>query len=287
MYYRRAYIEEAVLPSRLGYEVAGVVEAVGHGVDPSWLGKRVSTIPATSMNQYGVLGEETLFPVSFLAEYPPNLSPIQGTSIWMQYLTAYGALVHVGNLAKDDFVIITAASSSVGLAAIEIARAEGAIAIAATRTAAKRDELLSFGAHHVIVTEEEDLVARVAQITGGKGARIVFDPVCGPFVEKLALATGSGGIIFQYGALSPEPTPFPLSPAIAKNLAIRGYRVTEVIHDPAALQTAKKYIYDRLVDGRFLPKIAKVFSFAQTVEAYQYLESNAQMGKVVITMEGT
>jgi NADPH:quinone reductase-like Zn-dependent oxidoreductase len=142
------------------------------------------------------------------------------------------------------------------------------------------------GADYVIATEEEDLVARVGEITDGAGARVIFDPVAGPFVEKLAEAAQPGGIIFQYGALSMQPTPLPLFPVLTKGLWIRGYMLLEFTHspDPKKLDTAKKYVYDRLADGRFVPKIAKTFPFAQTAEAYRYLESNAQVGKIVVTV---
>jgi NADPH:quinone reductase-like Zn-dependent oxidoreductase len=97
----------------------------------------------------------------------------------MQYLTAYGALVREAGLQKHDFVLIMAASSSVGIAAIEITKNQGAIAIAATRTRAKTAQLLAIGADHVIVTNEEDLVARVKDTTRGRGARVIFDPIGG------------------------------------------------------------------------------------------------------------
>jgi NADPH:quinone reductase-like Zn-dependent oxidoreductase len=144
--------------------------------------------------------------------------------------------------------------------------------------------VLSLGADHVIATEEEDMVTRVMEITGGKGARVIFDPVAGPLLEKLAEATAPGGIVFQYGWLSMEPTPFPLFAALTKGLSIRGYTLFEITRNPEKLPAAKKYIYDRLADGRFHPKVARTFPFAQTVEAYKYLESNAQVGKVVITV---
>src|ERR1700719_3353622 len=117
---------------------------------------------------------------------------------------------------QGDFVVIPAASSSVGIAAMEIAKTEGAISIATTRKSNKKAELLSLGADHVIATEEEDIVARVKEITGGKGARVIFDPVGGPFLEKLAEAAAIGGTIFEYGRLSMQPTPFPLTTAIGK-----------------------------------------------------------------------
>lgn len=284
MYYHGIYLEQAQLPSRIGYEVAGVVEAVGEGVDGKWIGKAVATIPGFSQNRYGTLGEEAVVPVGALGEYPANLTATQAAAIWMQYLTAYGALVHIGGVKAGDFVSIPAASSSVGLAAIQIVRDAGATAIAVTRTVAKRAELLALGAKHVIASEEEDYVAQVQEITGGKGARLTFDPVAGPFVEKLAAAAAPGGIIFEYGGLSLAPTPFPLLAALGKGLSVRGYSLFEIRRDPKLLEIAKKYVFDRLADGRFVPKIAKTFPFKETVEAYKYLESNQQVGKVVITV---
>ena len=284
MFYRGQYLEQPSFPSRLGYEAAGVVEAVGEGVDAKWIGKPVATIPSFSMNRYGTAGEEAVVPVAALGEYPANLTAEQAAATWMQYLTAYGALVHYGAVKAGDFVSIPAASSSVGLAAIQIVRDAGATAIAVTRTSAKRAELLGLGAQHVIASEEEDYVARVQEITGGKGVRLTFDPVAGPFVEKLAAAAAPGGIVFEYGALSLGPTPFPLFAALGKGLSVRGYTLTEITGNAKLLEVAVKYVFDRLADVRFVPKIAKTFPFKETVEAYKYLESNQQVGKVVITV---
>jgi NADPH:quinone reductase-like Zn-dependent oxidoreductase len=284
MYYRGFYLEQPNLPSRIGYEVAGIVESVGDGVDRNWLGKAVATIPGFSQNQFGTLGEEAIVPAGVLGEYPPNLTPVQAAAIWMQYITAWGALVHLGAVQSEDFVSIPAASSSVGLAAIQIVRDAGATAIAVTRRNTKKQELTNLGAHAVIASDEEDYVARIREITGGKGVRLTFDPIAGPFVEKLAQAAAPDGIIFQYGLLSGQEPPFPLRIALGKGLSLRGYTLHEITRDPGLSATAKKYIYDRLADGRFVPKIAKTFSFAETIEAYKYLESNQQIGKVVITI---
>jgi NADPH:quinone reductase-like Zn-dependent oxidoreductase len=284
MFYHGMYLETPQLPSRLGYEAAGVVEAAGEGVDKNWIGKTVATVPSFSMTRYGTLGEEAVVPATALGEYPANLTPTQAAAIWMQYLTAYGALVHVGGVKAGDFVAIPAASSSVGLAAIQIVRDAGATAIALTRTSAKRAELLALGASHVIASDEEDYVARAQEITGGQGVRLTFDPVAGAFVEKLAAAAAPGGTIFEYGALSLAPTPFPLTTALGKGLSLRGYTLMEITQNPNLLTGAKKYVFDRLADGRFAPKIARTFPFEQTVDAYRFLESNQQVGKVVITI---
>jgi len=278
LYYHGLYLEKVNLPSGLGYEAVGNVVAVGPEVDPTLVGKRFGTIPGYSMNQYPVLAEVAVV----LAAVPDSFSAVEGAAVWMQYCTAYGALVPFGKVAAGDFVVITAASSSVGLAAIQIVKAQAGISIATTRTSAKKDRLIALGADHVIVTEEEDLVARVQSITGGKGARVVFDPVGGDYINTLAQATANGGTIFLYGMLSGQPTPFPMA-AFGRTIGIFGYTFGELRGTPE-WETMKKYIYDRLADGSFKPEIARTFPFDQTVEAYKYLESNEQTGKIVITL---
>jgi len=283
MFREGRYLYEPKLPSKIGYEASGVVEAIGPGVDPAWLNKTASTIPSFQLTQYGVYGEVAIVPATALAEYPSSLSHEEGTSIWMQYITAYGALVHFGRITRGDFILLTAASSSVGIAAIEIAKVEGAISIAATRTSAKKAELLALGADHVIVTGEEDLAARVNEITGGKGARLVFDPVAGPGLEVLAEVTASSGTIFEYGALDPNPTPYPLIAALTRHLTVKGYTLFEVVTEPEALSGAKRYIFDHLAAGDFKPRIDKIFPLSEIVAAHRYMESNAQIGKIVVT----
>lgn len=284
LYTRGQYLEQPRLPSGIGYEAAGVVEDVGPDIERTWIGRRVATVPGFSMNDYPVLGEEAIVPASSIAPYPEKLSPTEAAAIWMQYLTAWGGLINVGHIHKGDFVIISAASSSVGLAAIQIAKEEGAIAIAATRTSKKRDDLLALGADHVIATTEEDLITRVHEITNDKGARVIFDSVAGPFVEQLTGAAAYRGIMIEYGSLSLQPTPFPLVLALRKQLTMRGYTLHEINGDADLSRRAREYVFDRVEDGRFMPKIAKIFPFADFVKAYQYLESNEQIGKVVITL---
>ena len=282
MYFHGVYMEQVTLPSGLGYEAAGTVLAVGPEVDSALIGKRLSTIPGFSMNKYPVLAEQAVVPAAVLAAVPDSLSTVEGAAVWMQYCTAYGALVPFAKVAAGDFVIITAASSSVGIAAIQIVKAQGGISIATTRTSAKKEQLLALGADHVIVTQEEDLVARVRSITGGKGARIVFDPVGGDYINTLAQATANGGTIFIYGMLSGTSTPFPLA-AFGRTIGLFGYTFGELRGTPE-WEPMKKYIYDHLADGSFKPVIAQTFPFDRTVEAYKYLESNEQIGKIIITL---
>jgi NADPH:quinone reductase-like Zn-dependent oxidoreductase len=202
----------------------------------------------------------------------------------MQYLTAYGALIEIAKLGAGDTLLIPAASSSVGIAAIQFANLVGATPIALTRKQDKRAALMKLGAAHVIATEEQDLVAEVKQLTKNKGARVVFDPVGGPTVAKLIAAMSERGILFLYGALSNEPTPLPLFEVLSKTLTIRGYVLFEVTGDPARLDRGKKFVVDGLASGKLKPVIAKTFRFEEIVEAHRYLESNQQIGKIVVTL---
>jgi NADPH:quinone reductase-like Zn-dependent oxidoreductase len=278
------YLEQPTFPSRLGYEAAGTIEALGQGVQGLKVGDAVSTVPAFSQNQYGVYGDTAIVPAVAVAKHPASLSWAEAAAVWMKYTTAYGALIDIAGLKAGDTLLIPAASSSVGIAAIQIARMIGATPVALTRHSSKRKSLLDIGAADVIATEEQDLVAEAKRLTGGKGARIVFDPVGGPTIAKLTAAMAQHGILFLYGALSAEPTPLPLMEVIGKSLTVRGYVLFEITGDPQRLERAKKFIVDGLSAGNLKPVIAKTFPLEQIVEAHRYLESNQQIGKIVVTV---
>lgn len=284
MFRSGAYLEDPTLPAGIGYEGAGIVEAAGEGVTGVAAGDAVSVIPAFSMNDYSFYAERAIVPAHAVTPRPRGLDAVQASAVWMPFLTAYGALIEIGELAAGDAVIIPAASSSVGLAAIEIANRVGAISIAATRTSAKVDELKKAGAAHVIATEEQDLAAEVMRITDNAGARVVFDPVAGSGVETLVDAMAPAGILFVYGALSGEPTPFPLIKGLNKALTMRGYTLFEVIGDPERFARGKRFVTDGLEAGDFTATVSRTFGFAEMVEAHRYMESNQQFGKIVVTV---
>jgi NADPH:quinone reductase-like Zn-dependent oxidoreductase len=278
------YLEEPKLPSKLGYEAAGTIDAVGSGVEGLKVGDAVSTIPAFPQGRYGVYGDVAVVPAAAVAMHPPNLSWSEAAAIWMQYLTAYGALIEIAQLTREDTVLIPAASSSVGIASIQIAHLVGATPIALTRTEEKRDALIALGASHVIATGKQDLVAEVRRLTNQQGARVVFDPVGGPTIVKLAEAMAQRGILFQYGALSTEPTPLPLINVLSKSLTVRGYLLFEITSDPARLERGKQFVFEGLATGKLKPIIARTFPLEEIVAAHRFLESNQQIGKVIVTV---
>jgi NADPH:quinone reductase-like Zn-dependent oxidoreductase len=279
------YIEPARFPARLGIEAAGVVEAVGADVTGFAIGQQVSVVPAFSMNDHGVYAERAVVPARAVLRRPDGLDAVAGAAVWMPYLTAYGALVEVGGMRAGDTVVLTAASSSVGLAAIQVVRSVGAVPVATTRTRAKREALLKAGAAEVIVTEEEDVVGRVRELTAGRGAEFVFDAVAGPGVVDLARVVAPGGTLFLYGALSGEPTPYPGFDLGMPALNMRTYTLHETTRDPERLRRAEAFVTAGLSTGVFTPVVDRVFALEEIAEAHRYMEAGSQVGKIVVTVE--
>ncbi|MFI6539905.1 zinc-dependent alcohol dehydrogenase family protein [Nonomuraea sp. NPDC050547] len=281
------YIEPVKdLPARLGAEAAGVIEAVGPPVGPHAAGfaagQAVSVVPAFSANDYGVYAERAIVPAAALVHRPADVDAISGAAVWMPYVTAYGALVEVGGLRAGDTVVINAASSSVGLAAIHTALRVGAVPVAVTRTGAKRERLIEEGAAEVIVSEQ-DVAGRVLELTAGRGAEYVFDAVAGPGVTDLARAAAPGGTHFLYGALSGLPTPYPGFDLGMPALNLRTYTMMETTRDPRRLARAIAFVGAGLRAGAFRPVVDRVFPLEEIVAAHRHMESGTRFGKIVVT----
>jgi len=284
MYRSGTYIIDPIFPARLGSEAAGVIEAVGPDVTGLAPGDRVAVVPAFSYHDYGLYGDLVLAPARATVKLPDNLSWTDAAAVWMAYVTAWGALIDTAGLKAGETVLIPAASSSVGLAAIQVANAVGAIPVALTRTAAKAALLHEAGAAHVIVTDTADLVAEVRRITGGTGARVVFDPVGGPAFAQLAAVTAERGILIVYGALDTRATPLPVGDVLGRSLTIRGYLIFEASQDDTRLAAATAFVLDGLASGTLRPRIDRVFPFAAIADAHRHLEANGQIGKIVVTV---
>jgi len=283
MYRSGTYIIDPVFPARLGSEAAGTIDAVGPDVAGLAPGDRVAVVPAFSYHDYGLYGDLVLAPARATVKLPDDLGWTDAAAVWMAYVTAWGALIDTANLAAGETLLIPAASSSVGLAAIQVANRVGAIPVALTRTAAKAGLLHEAGAAHVIVTDEADLAAEVRRITGGPGARVVFDPVGGPGFAQLAAVTAERGTLIVYGALDSRATPLPVGDVLGRSLTVRGYLVFEASQDDAKLAAATAFVLDGLASGTLRPRIDRIFPFERIVDAHRHLEGNSQIGKIVVT----
>lgn len=284
MYRTGRYVIEPAFPAQLGYEASGDIVAVGPGVKQFAVGDQVSVIPAFSFHEYGMYGEVVNAPVHAVVKNPAGVSHEEAAATWMKFTTTYGALVNMGGLGEGDTVLLGAASSSLGLAAIQIAHRVNATPIALTHSKEKFAALREAGAAHVFLGDDPDLVGRVMEITHGKGARIAFDPVGGPNARALIQALSFEGIYYLYGALDQRDLPVPVMDVLSRHLTLRGYELFEITKDSQKIEQAKAFITDGLATKQLRPVIDRVFDFDDMVEAHRYMEAGNQVGKIVVRL---
>ena len=274
------------LPSGIGWEAGGiVVQADGNSTFRA--GDRVGSLPCSKfvdVADYGRTADYFVADAEWLTKTPESVHDRDAGAIWINYLTAYGALMDVGKLEQGETIVISAASGATGIAAMQIAKLTGARVIATTRSGAKCEQLLAAGADHVISTDTEDYIGRVQSLTGGRGADFIFDPITGPFVAKHLEAVRRNGRVLIYGVLTyPEFASFDPDVLINKHVSLRGYTVDDpYLADRSALSRAVRVITDDLNENRLGLVICKRFPLEEVVQAHQFSESGRQFGKILI-----
>lgn len=266
--------------ARLGCEGTGTIDAVGEGVDQFRVGDAVIVTALPTMDRNGTYAEYTTVPVNAIIARPDGLDAVHSAALWVAGSTAYGALIEKAQMRPAGHVLITAASSGVGLAAIQVANQIGAVPIAVTRRAAKKDALLAAGAAAVIVTDEDDLRESVQSITGGVGVDIILDSVMGPGLSDLAQTARSGGTLVAVGWLDPRPAPFPFTGP----LSIHRYVGFELLADPGAVRRMAAFLAAGVRSGAIQPTIDSVFALDDIAHAHRHLETGNQIGKIVVTV---
>jgi NADPH:quinone reductase-like Zn-dependent oxidoreductase len=278
-----AYWLAPTLPSsRLGNEAAGIVEAVGEGVDGFEVGDKVGTIMISNMSAYGVYGDHAVVPAAEVIKRPDGVDEVDAAATWLAYTTAYGALVETGRLRPGATVVITAAAGAVGIAAIRVAKHLGAVPIAVTRDDAKRRRLVEVGAAHATTAQEGDLIKEIQELTDQRGADLILDAVSGPGLTTLAQAVAPDGKLIVTSNLDTSPAPLPWT----WPLELHKY-ANPVFYgaDPARMSRAQHFIAAGLRTGAFAPVIDRTFDLRDIVDAHRYLESDAHVGKVIITVK--
>lgn len=272
-------------PSRLGGEAVGIVEALGSNTNTFQVGDRVTVLATLPMSTSGVYAEKANVPVTSLIKSIDGSTDLDEAALWLSYITVFGSFIEYGNIQQGQSALITAASSAVGLAAIQVVKDRGGKAIATTRTSAKRQALLDAGADDVIATEEEDLLTRVREITKGRGVDIAFDAIGGKLLPAVVQATATGGKIYEYGFLdtgsvSKSKVELPIAMLFSKMLGF--YSVFEIMLNPDRMSRAVAWLRDGVERNAFKPQIDKTFPLDRIVAAHQYMESGQQFGKIVV-----
>ena len=266
--------------ARLGCEGTGTIDALGPGVEGFSVGDPVIITAVPRMDVNGTYAEYTVVPAGTVIHRPAELNATHAAAMWVAYSTAYGALVEKAAVRPGDHVLITAASSSVGLAAIQVANQIGAVPVAVTRRTSKKAGLLAAGAAAAIATDQEDVNEVVRRYTDGAGADIILDFVMGPGLPELAKAAKRGGILLTAGWLEPQPAPIPMT----WPLTIIGYAGFEHTTDSTVVRRIVAFLTAGLRTGALQPHVSKVFDLDDIVAAHHYLEQGERFGKIVVTV---
>lgn len=271
-----------MLPTQIGFEAAGEIESIGENVTGFRPGDRVALIPSYGAARYGLYAELSVAPSRSLVRVPQTTGFVEAAASWVALGTAWCGLVAVGHLKRGEHVVISAASSSVGISAIQIANRLGAISIALTRSAAKAEALRQHGAAHVVVTSEQEIEQELRRITNGSGVHLVLDAVGGPAFSSLCKATRTAGRLLLYGALDREPTTLSPFDVFARGLTIGGFALPRLTEDDTLLEDLRQFVSTGLADRSLQPVIARTFDFDEIAAAHRFLESGEQIGKVVV-----
>ena len=279
-------------PCVMGYEVAGVISAVGQDVDSSIVGTEV-----LAMTRFGGQSDKVVVREKQLFEKPASLSFEQAAAVPVNYLTAWALLVVMGGLRKDEAVLIHNAGGGVGLAALDIAKHIGAKTYG-TASPGKHEFLRERGLDHPIDYRNQDWLPELKKLTNGRGVELVIDPIGGDHWKKsfaalrhtgrlgmfgvsVASANGLAGKLKMVKAALQMPRFNPIG-LINKNRGAFGLNLGHMWHEPEKVEEWVEAIVRGIEEGWIKPHVDKAFPFAQAGEAHTYMEERKNIGKVVL-----
>jgi len=269
-------------PARIGMEATGIVDSIGSNVSGIEPGDRYCTLPHFYYNR-GASAESVVIDARYVTKAPAGLSAVESASIWMQYMTAYFPIVELSDAGPGTNILVTAATSTAGTAALEIGRTRGAIMIGTTRFDYNREFLEQAGADHVIVSGSGDIANELREITSGKGIDVAFDSVGAGMIKQYGPALARDARIYFYGFLDEQFPDLPIVDMFQANAVFHPYSLFHYVEDPAMCAKGKAFIYDALLSGDIAPRIDRVYPMESYRDAWEYLKRpRKKHGKVVV-----
>jgi synaptic vesicle membrane protein VAT-1 len=279
-------------PCVMGYEVSGIVESVGPGVDQT-----LKTKAVVALTRFGGQSELVVVKATQIFEKPESLSFEQAAAIPVNYLTAYALLAVMGSLQPGESVLIHNAGGGVGLAALDIAKRLSATTYG-TASPGKHDVLRARGLDHPIDYRNQDWLAELKKLTNGRGVELVIDPIGGAHWKKSYQALRATGRLGMFGisAASAEgwrgklgmvkavwQTPWfhPVG-LLNKNKGVFGLNLGHMWHEPEKVTEWMKTILEGIKEGWVRPHVDRAFPFEQVGAAHAYMEARKNIGKVVL-----
>jgi NADPH2:quinone reductase len=270
------YQVKAPVPFTPGSELAGEVIAVGEGVSYR-PGQRVS-----SATFVGAFAEKALLHSAGVTEMPDAVDFASAAAFGVTYRTAYHALRSVAEITPGDWVVVLGAAGGVGLAAVDLAVAMNARVLAAASSPDKLEVCRLRGAEATVDYDREDLKTRIRELTGD-AARVVLDPVGGPYAEPSLRALARGGTFITLGYAAGVIPSIPLNLVLLKGITIRGMEIRSFVGDrPDDSARDMRELTQMLADGAIRPYIGARFPLADAAVALRYVADRKAIGKVVI-----
>ncbi len=269
------------LPFSPGGESAGVISAIGEKVKNVKPGDRV-----ISFTGWGGIAEQVRCKAMQVIPMVPEMDFVTASAFVMTYGTSLHALKDRARLKEGETLCVLGASGGVGLAAIEIAKAMGAKVIACASTAEKLAVCREHGADETINYNEEDLKTRIRELTGGKGADVIYDPVGGGYAEPALRSIAWRGRYLVVGFANGEIPKIPLNLALLKGCAIVGVFWGDYgKREPMNLMMDLRQLIGWFNEGQLKPHIADTYPLERGAEAIRALMDRQVSGKVVVTMD--
>jgi NADPH:quinone reductase-like Zn-dependent oxidoreductase len=279
-------------PVVVGYEVAGVVDAVGPDVSTPYVGERV-----LALTRFGGYADSVVVPTAQAFKFPDRLSDAEAAAVPVTYMTAALALYRMAALTAGETVLVHNAGGALGIAATQLARLRRATVIG-TASAAKHDALRSFGVDHAIDYRHADVEADVKQLTKGRGVDVVLDPIGGrSFGASYRMLAPLGRLVMLgISSMSSEQRdvwrvlrswwemkPFAPLSLINRNRGVFGLNVGHLWDERRALAPLMDLVLTELSAGRLEPVVARTFPLERAADAHRFIQSRSNIGKVVLT----
>jgi NADPH:quinone reductase len=264
-----------------GLEFAGEVEAIGEEVRSWKVGQRVFGITAS-----GAQAELVVVPGSTLAEIPSELNWVEAAAMPEVFITAHDTLFTQADLRMGETVLIHAAGSGVGTAAVQLAHAAGATVFGTSRTSDKLERVRDLGLDESITVGDDPavFVEAVRKRTGGAGVNVIFDLVGGPYFAANLEALAPRGRLLCVGTTGGAKSDLDISIVMRKRLGILGtvLRSRSTCEKADATQRFAAHVLPLVVRGLVRPVIDRAYPLEEIRAAHERLESNESFGKIIL-----
>ncbi|GGN87174.1 NADP-dependent oxidoreductase [Actinoplanes lobatus] len=266
------------VPHIVGYQAAGTIAAVGDGVTTVRAGQKAfAFMMSGSHAELAVAEQRHVYPV------PDDMDPRVAAGILVEFGTADDALFEFGRLRAGETVLVQAAAGGVGLAAVQLAKAAGATVLGTASSDAKLARLTAYGLDHGIDYTTTDVAERVRELTDGRGADLVIDPVGGKTLQASINAVAYRGRIIFLGQVGRDPYQPQLFPLLLKSASLNGlYFGAELDRDPARTRPLIERLITRIAAGELTVVIDREFPLSDAAGAHRYIESRAAFGRVLL-----